>query len=176
MREDVRERIAEQPNWKLVISAVGVVAARFVAVAVTTEEQRSPTPRAPAAGAPIVGGRRQSLPAGATAAATRFLHGYLPFLYGQVGASRINRLTPELGRSLADQRARVTPAERARHPRVLQLGFAPGDATRAVLFEAQVSDGVSRYRVRMRVALRARRWVVVELPDAQVAVGPNGAD
>jgi hypothetical protein len=53
-------------------------------------------------------------------------------------------LAPELRRSLAGQRGRVTPAERARHPRLLQLAFAPGDVTRAVLFEAQVNDGASR--------------------------------
>ena len=51
------------------------------------------------------------------------------------------------------QRGRVTPAERARRPRVVALAFAPGDVRGAVLFEAQIDDGASRYRLRLRVAL-----------------------
>ena len=44
----------------------------------------------------------------------------------------------------------MTPAERARRPRVVALAFAPGDVRGAVLFEAQIDDGASRYRLRLR--------------------------
>jgi hypothetical protein len=77
---------------------------------------------------------------------------------------------------LAAQRGRVTPAERARRPRVVALAFAPGDVRRAVLFEAQIDDGASRYRLRLRVAREGDAWRVVELPDSGAALGPNGAD
>jgi hypothetical protein len=78
---------------------------------------------------------------------------------------------------LAAQRGRVTPAERARRPRVVALAFAPGDVRGAVLFEAQIDDGASRYRLRLRGGPGGGdAWRVVELPDSGAALGPNGAD
>jgi hypothetical protein len=174
--ERLRERAGDWPPWKLVGAAVAIAAATGVAIALIGAHHGSPPPQAGIAAALIVSGDRPEVPAAATAAAERFLAGYLPFLYGQMSAGQLHGLTPALRRSLARQRGRVTPTERARHPRVLQLEFAPGDVNRTVLFEAVVSDDASRYRVRLRVAIRNGRWTVVELPDAHVAVGPNGAD
>jgi hypothetical protein len=124
----------------------------------------------------VVSGRRPTPPTAATVTVRRFLAGYLPFLYGQVGAEQLRAVTPQLRRSVAAQRGRVTPAERSRRPRVIALAFAPGDLRRAVLFEAQIDDGASRYRLLLRVARRGAVWRVVGLPDAAAAVGPNGAD
>ena len=172
----LRERAGDWPAPKLVGAAVTIAAATGVVIALIAAHRGLPLPDGGIAAAPIVSGDRPQVPAAATAAAHRFLAGYLPLLYGQVSASHLHGLIPALRRSLARQRGRVTPTERARHPRVTGLVFALGDVDRTVLFEAVVSDEASRYHVRLRVAIRNGRWTVVELPDARAAVGPDGAD
>jgi hypothetical protein len=124
----------------------------------------------------VVSGQRPTPPTDATLTVRRFLAAYLPFLYGQIGVEQLPAVTPQLRRTVAAQRGRVTPAERTRRPRVIALAFAPGHARRSVLFEAQIDDGASRYRLRLRVARQGAVWRVVELPNAAAAVGPNGAD
>jgi hypothetical protein len=116
--ERLRERAGDWPAWKLVGAAVTIAAATGVVIALIGAHHGSPPPNAGIAAAPIVGGDRPEVPAAATAAAHRFLAGYLPFLYGQVSAGQLHGLTPGLRRSLARQLGRVTPTERARDPRV----------------------------------------------------------
>ena len=177
MLERLRERPGEQPRWRLVVAAVAT--ATVLGVLLVRGGAR-PTPTVPStdvgAGAPVISGRAQTAPAAATAAAARFLTRYLPLLYGQAGADGLVALTPRLRRAVAAQRGRVTPAERTRHPRLVGLTFARGDLAQTVVFEAAIDDGASRYRVRLQVARQGQLWRVVRLPDAHVAVGPNGAD
>ena len=177
MHERLRARLAEQRGWKPVAVAVAIAAA--LALVVIASGGR-PAPMSSAGhsglGASVVTGGGQVPPAGATAAARRFLAGYLPFLYGQAGRGALGAVTPQLRAWLGAHRDRVTAAERARHPRLVALAFAPRDPSRSVLFEATIADGDSRYRLRLRVVLQAGEWRVTELPDAQTAVGPSGAD
>lgn len=133
--ERLRERAGDWPAWKLVGAAVTMAAATGVVIALIGAHHGSPPPNARIAAAPSVSGDRPEVPAAATAAAHRFLARYLrrlPFLYGQVSAGQLHGLTPALRRSLARQRGRVTPTERARDPRVLELEFAPGDFSTAL--------------------------------------------
>jgi hypothetical protein len=163
-------------HWKLVAAAVAI-AAVIGLLAIAGGGEPTSVSRAPMrAGASVVSGHRPTPPTAANVAVRKFLAGYLPFLYGQVGAEQLHAVTTQLRHSLPAQRGRVTPAERTRHPRVIALAFAPGDLRRSVLFEAQIDDGASRYRLRLRVARRGAVWRVVELPDAASAHGPNGAD
>ena len=176
----MRDREADRrhgPRWRLAAAAVVLAAAiALVAIAGTGKPRTASAPAPTGAGPPVVSGHRPTPPTNATLTVRRFLAGYLPFLYGQVGVEQLRAVTPQLRRTVAAQRGRVTPAERTRRPRVIALAFAPGDVRRAVVFEAQIDDGASRYRLRLRVARQGSVWRVVELPDAAAAVGPNGAD
>jgi hypothetical protein len=177
MRERLRDRLGEQLGWKPAAVAVAIVAALAVVV-IGSSGQPAPMSSAGQSGlgASVVTGGRQVPSAGATAAARRFLAGYLPFLYGQAGRGALGAVTPQLRGWLGAHRDRVTPAERARYPRLVALAFAPRDRSRSVLFEATIADGGSGYRLRLRVVLQAGEWRVTELPDARTAVGPSGAD
>jgi len=176
----VRDREADRrhgPRWRLAAAAVVLAAAiALVAIAGTGKPRTASAPAPTGAGPSVVSGQRPTPPTDATLTVRRFLAGYLPFLYGQVGAEQLYAVAPQLRRTVAARRGRVTPAERDRHPRLVALAFAPGDLSRSVLFEATVADGDSRYRLRLRVARQGAVWRVVELPDAAAAVGPNGAD
>ena len=175
--ERLRDRLGEQPAWKPAAVAVAIAAA-LALVVVGSGGRPAPVSSAGQSGlgAPVVtGGRRVPL-VGATAAARRFLAGYLPFLYGQAGRGALGAVTPRLRAWLGAHRDRVTAAERARHPRLVALAFAPRDPSRSVLFEATIADGDSRYRLRLRVVRQAGQWRVTGLPDAQTAIGPSGAD
>ena len=177
MLERHADRRDGRAHWKLVAAAVAVAAViGLLAIAGGGGHPTSIPPAPMRGGASVVSGHRPMPPTAATVAVRRFLTGYLPFLYGQVGAEQLHAVTPQLRRSVAAQRGRVTPAERTRHPRVIALAFAPGDLRRSVLFEAQIDDGASRYRVRLRVARHGAVWRVVELPDVASALGPSGAD
>ena len=177
MRERHADRRDGRVRWKLAAAAVVLGAAiALLAIAGTGKQRTSRAPAPTGVGGSVVSGRRPTPPMAATVTVRRFLAGYLPFLYGQVGADQLRAVAPQLRRSVTAERERVTPAERSRRPRVIALAFAPGDLRRAVLFEAQIDDGASRYRVRLRVARHGAVWRVVELPDVASALGPSGAD
>lgn len=98
---------------------------------------------------------------GAEAAATRFLHGYLPFLYGRGGARGIRGAAPRLLGRLIGTRLRVPPAARERRPRVEALRVHRIAAGRAAL-TAQIADGdLAGYPIELVLARRAGRWLVV---------------
>ena len=132
MFDDLRERVAERPAWKLSAAAVGIVAVIAVVLALAGTKPRLALPRTFEPGAPIVSGRRPTAPAGAVAAVSRFLADYLPFLYGSVDASRLQVITPQLRRSLAAERGRITPAERARSPQELRIAQRDRPVVRVV--------------------------------------------
>jgi hypothetical protein len=96
----------------------------------------------------------------ASRVARRFLVSYLKFAYGQASGTSVKAVTSGLRSQLIRDRARVTPAERGRRPRVVALevlGTAPG----VVLATALVDDGgITTYP--LRVTLRDRRavWLV----------------
>ena len=64
----------------------------------------------------------------ASRVARRFLLSYLKFAYGRARAASVEAVTPGLRSQLMRDRAQVTPAERARHPRVVSLAHGRNDA------------------------------------------------
>jgi hypothetical protein len=155
----------------LVVSvALLAVGAAIVALTVTSSSvgggrARKAPSRPPAkgesAGPPV---RRLAPPVSATGlrgarrVAERFLSSYLLFAYGRARAVRL--VTSPLRRQLTRKRARVTPVERRRHPRVVSLrllGTTPG----FVVATAIVSNGrVAAYQLRFTLQESAGRWVV----------------
>ena len=96
----------------------------------------------------------------ARAVAARFLLSYLRFAYGRGSAGAVKGVTPGLRSQLITQRAQATPAERARHPRVVSLrvlGPNPG----FVLATASLEDGgIAAYRLRFALREEGGRWLV----------------
>jgi hypothetical protein len=97
--------------------------------------------------------------------AGRFLRSYLRFAYGRAPATSVEAVTSGLRSQLMRDRARVTPAERARHPRVVSLrvlGTNPG----FVLATASVEDaGVAAYQLRFALREAGGRWLVSDVQE-----------
>jgi hypothetical protein len=95
--------------------------------------------------------------------ARRFLLSYLKLAYGRARATWVEAVTPGLRRQLMRDRAQVTPAERARHPRVVSLrvlGTTPG----FVVATASVEDGgIAAYRLRFALREEGGRWLVSDV-------------
>jgi hypothetical protein len=97
--------------------------------------------------------------------ARRFLRSYLQFAYGRGRATSVEAVTPGLRSQLVRDRAEVTPAEHARHPRVVSLrvlGTNPG----FVLATASVEDGgIAAYRLRFALREAGGRWLVGDVQE-----------
>jgi hypothetical protein len=93
----------------------------------------------------------------------RFLHGYLPYLYGQAPLRAVTAAAPALRRRLARQQRRVPPAARHRRPRVrhVRLGAFVRDA-RAWQVTANVADGEVVFPIELLIANRDGRLAVVQ--------------
>lgn len=120
-----------------------------------------PSPIAPpASGAPR---RPAAAPAAAGQDARVFLHGYLAYLYGHAAARAIRGATPRLTRRLERERPRVSPATRARHPRIVAL-TARRIAGGRIAATATIADGgVARYPILVVLARHRGRWQATEL-------------
>lgn len=96
--------------------------------------------------------------------ARRFLHGYLPYLYGRVSARRVTNVTASVAASLHRSRVRVTPAQRRRHPRLVGLTLI-GQTPSSVIATARVADGgVAAYPLTFTLQRTVRgSWVVADL-------------
>ena len=96
----------------------------------------------------------------ARVAALRFLVSYLKLASGRGNSGAVNAATASLRSRLVTQRARVTPAERGRRPRVVSLatvGSTPG----FVVATATIEDGgVAAYRLRFTLQGHTGRWLV----------------
>ena len=99
----------------------------------------------------------------ATAAARVFLHGYLPYSYGRVGADRIRGAAPPVVRALQEAPPRVPAAEARARPRLVSVLAQAASDDRDVLIVAAVDDGRRRYDVRLTVHHGGGRWVVTEI-------------
>jgi hypothetical protein len=99
-----------------------------------------PVSPAPAVRAPAREREPEPAPRSIRRVARRFLAGYLPYLYGQRPARRIDASTPQLRRRLAANRPRVSPAARRRRPRVVALEGERALAGRW-LVRARIADG-----------------------------------
>ena len=92
--------------------------------------------------------------------ATRFLEGYLPFVYGRGSAKSVTAVTPLVHRQLTRAAVEVTPVERRRHPRVISLA-AVGQAPGVVLATALVEDGgIASYALRITLREGPAGWLV----------------
>ncbi len=102
-------------------------------------------------------------PAGAARDTQTFLRGYLAYLYGNAPARAIRGATPRLVRRLERDRPRVSPATRARHPRIVAL-TARRVAGGRVAATATIADGgVARYPILVVLERRGAGWQATEL-------------
>ncbi len=101
----------------------------------------------------------------ASRVARRFLLSYLKFAYGRARATSVEAVTPGMRSQLTRDRAQVTPAERARHPRVVSLrvlGTNPG----FVLATASVEDrGIAAYRLRFALREEGGQWLMSDVQE-----------
>lgn len=118
-----------------------------------------------AAPSPVIGGPNTADPAVADArvAAQNFLGPYLRFLYGRARPDAVRGATPAVGRELRRGRARTTPAQAKRRPRVAGLEVTlqtPGSAVAA----ATIADGgPAPFRIVIGLERRGGRWLVSDL-------------
>jgi hypothetical protein len=151
--------------------ALGAVMAALTLSAARSDHERRRTPPPVGASSP------QSLPSrlpppvptaaigDARRVAERFLAGYLPFAYGRGSALAVRGVTPALRRQLLRDRARLTPVERRRRPRVLALQTV-GTTPAFVVATAVIDDGgVTTYRLRFTLQREASRWAVSTVGD-----------
>lgn len=131
---------------------------------------RATTPAPPPAPGPIIGTKRGPADPlnradrhAATRATRRFLTGYLPFLYGRRGPDRVRDATPSVVRALRRSRARVTPAQRRRRPRIGALALTGQTADSAIATVTIRDGGPAPYRLSLTVERRAGRWLVADL-------------
>lgn len=110
---------------------------------------------------PLTGAQR----AAARATAQRFLATYVPYLYGRGKPSRVGPVTQSVAHALRIGRARVTPAQARRHPRVTGLSVL-GQSRRNALATVQIADGSpAPYRLTLTLEQRGPRWLVADLGD-----------
>jgi hypothetical protein len=150
---------------------LGAVMAALTLTASHGGQERRPTPQHPAASVPRASARRLPPPVSTAAmlqarwVATRFLAGYLPFAYARSSAIAIRGVTPTLRRQLLRQRARLTPVERRRRPRVLALQTI-GTTPTFVVATAVIDDGgVAAYRLRFPLSRSVGRWAVSSVEE-----------
>jgi hypothetical protein len=92
--------------------------------------------------------------------AYRFLNGYLAYLYGHAPARAITATTPSLLRSLRTRPPLVSPAMRARQPRVLSLRPIPVPAG-AMGVSVLIGDGeLADYSVGLLLKREHRQLLV----------------
>ncbi len=148
----LRDRpIAERERRTALATVAVLLAASTIVLAATrpTAQPRHLPPRKPAASP--ASASRLSTPSDhatpsvsvapvAARTARGFLVGYLAYLYGRAPATAVRDATPVLLRSLRAHPPLVSPAMRARHPRVLSLHTTPVPAG-LVGVSALVNDG-----------------------------------
>ena len=145
----------------LLVLAVLAAAVLGGLLLVTRSPERSAPPATPrVVGYPVPGPMSDvpNAPAPAAAAVARaFFRGYLAYLYGQAGGSQVRDASPQLMALLTRGRPSVTAATRSRHPVVVALGaHEPGGNVLHVT--AMISDGLSRYPIRIVMVHGPRGW------------------
>jgi hypothetical protein len=100
----------------------------------------------------------------ASAAARRFLEGYLPYSYGRRKADAISSATPALRSTLARNAPRVPPALAAKaRPRLVGRPQVSGISGGRVILMARIDDGQSRYVALLTVQRRGSQWLVSQV-------------
>lgn len=152
----------------------GIVVVAVLLAGCGDREHPTRPPPVPAAPGPIITGRAPPTasdpltPAqrrAAKRAVRRFLRGYLPYLYGRAPARRVKPVTPSVAQALASGSARMTPAQRHRHPRVSRLKVT-GQTAGSALAAVRVQDGgPAPFQLTLTVERRRGRWVISDLGD-----------
>lgn len=155
------------------VTGLGCIAAVVVAGCgahqpnAATSDQSPPAPGPIIATGPAHGGDPLTAAQRAAARATtrRFLSGYVPYLYGRARASTVAPVSTSVARTLRVGRARITPAQAARHPRVTGLSVI-GQSRASALATVTISDGgPAPYRLTLTVERRAGRWLIADVGD-----------
>lgn len=149
------------PGRSLLVLAVLAAAVLGALLVVTRSGERStPSATQRIVGYPVPGPMSDvpDTPAPAAAAAARaFLSGYLAYLYGQASGSQVRDASPQLMALLTRGSPSVTAATRRLHPVVIALGaHEPGGDVLHVT--AMISDGQSRYPIRIVMVRGQRGW------------------
>lgn len=172
LREFLARPLGEQPRGFLALLGLIVVVA--VASSVVPTGERSASERKAPADVPapaIYGGApgeahppvRPTELVRARRAARRFLRGYLAWLYARGRVREVQAITPRLRATLARARARKTPAQRRRRPRVVALDVI-GQSRGAVIATARVADGgTAPYSLSFNLTRRHGDWIVSDL-------------
>lgn len=177
LRGALNRPIADHQRQRAFALAAALVLLAVAGLALTREPGRQtgghgpqPPEAPPSQEAPAPAPRHKApspraVPAMVTRAGRRFLTGYLAYLYGHASAQRIAGADRTLVRRLARERARVSPATRARHPRIVAL--TPHRLTPARWSLAALVDdgGVARYTVTTLLERRRGSWVVTAVGD-----------
>ena len=128
---------------------------------------RAPAPAAQPTASPPTADRQPpagtALPAGAKAAARRFLAGYLAYLYGHAPARAIHDATSALRRRLTRERPRISPATRRRRGRIVSLTARALEDGRFAVTATIADGGVARYPLGVLLARRGGRWQTTAL-------------
>lgn len=101
----------------------------------------------------------------ASRVARRFLRSYLKFAYGRARATSVEAATPGLRSQLIRDRAQVTPAERARDPRVLSLRVLATNPGFVLATASVVDGGIAAYRLRFALREVGGRWLVGDVQE-----------
>jgi hypothetical protein len=99
----------------------------------------------------------------ASAAARRFLAGYLPYSYGRRPATLIRGASAQLRRTLVRDAPRVPLAlQKKARPRLRGLQLS-GISGQQVIMLARIDDGQSRYAALLTVQRQGQRWAVSQV-------------
>ena len=151
------------PRRSSAIALLAAISAALVACGGDKPQPRGAT-HFPAPPAPVVGGAQFPTERGAARhVAAAFLRGYLPYLYGRRRAERVPHVSATVRNGLARARARETPVQRSRRPRVVDLRLV-AQRPDAVIATATIADGGSApYPLTFTLVRRGGRWLVNSL-------------
>lgn len=161
--------ITDQGRWPALTLAALTLIAAGVLLSLTAPHPTAHRAQPPQAN--TAHPRRVSRPANpqllkaAAGTARVFLTGYLAYIYGHTTASHAKDTTTRLGRALQAHPPVVSPAMRARHPRVVSLDATP-TASGALKVTALVNDGeLIDYPIRLLLTPHDGRPLVSALEE-----------
>lgn len=102
-------------------------------------------------------------PANAERAMREFLGGYLRYLYGRGNAGAIKRASSVLVRRLGANPPRVSPAQRERRPKIVEIGARRPRGGRVQLVATIDAGETSQYPIGALLVKHDGRWTVTEI-------------
>lgn len=129
-------------------------------VPIPVEPQQTVTqapPGTPEANAPY------APPAAAERAMRQFLDGYLAYLYGRGSARSIDRASAQLIGRLAANPPRVSPAQRERSPKIVEVRSRRPQPGRVRLIATIDAGETSQYPIGALLRVRNGQWQVTEI-------------